>query len=465
MLDISVNFDDGLDLSLDEWDGLLVTEWLEADPGALVPASARLGEFQYAHENPGAWKHVKLPAGMSKDEALLRLQTEAGFERALEPRHLPGKHDQKTHGKGGGGKVQLSDESAKDLHTRLQEPDGGFTIDARTGDDVTRGFAVAAFKDRSKEIPVKNLTPDDLKSYVDSNSDLLSKPENKFGGWHDPETGHVWLDVSMVTTNKAKAIQKAKAENQIAIFDLSTFESIPTGGTGRSHRHLPGKHDQKTHGSGIGEAVAGSGTTVKSKSGTGKSAAGWARAENQRVEYPPGSGTMIDAKVWRQGGHRVADLDSGFSEKEVETTILPTINRLQKTNPVAGMLDVRLEPTIFRKGKALNGVTVIGTGQIKLSGIMAGRKLRSRGFHSPAGDGHSQSEYVLVHEWGHAISKPKSEAKPREALFATTSPLSNYGKTNAHEAYAEAFAEFWFTKGKSMTWSVQDYVREFGWTV
>jgi hypothetical protein len=58
-LDTSENYEDEFsDISLDEWDGMLITEWFQADPGAPIPTSSRFGEYQYAHENPDAWDFV-----------------------------------------------------------------------------------------------------------------------------------------------------------------------------------------------------------------------------------------------------------------------------------------------------------------------------------------------------------------------------------------------------------------------
>lgn len=76
MINAKKNFiDNEDDLSLDEWDGLLITEWFDADPGALVPASARFGEFKFAHENPAAWDFVDV--SMSTLDAMKKIAAEA----------------------------------------------------------------------------------------------------------------------------------------------------------------------------------------------------------------------------------------------------------------------------------------------------------------------------------------------------------------------------------------------------
>jgi hypothetical protein len=41
--------------------------------------------------------------------------------------------------------------------------------------------------------------------------------------------------------------------------------------------------------------------------------------------------------------------------------------------------------------------------------------------------------------------------------------LSQYGSTNIYEGYAEAFADFWISKGKSTNLATIEYAKAFGW--
>jgi hypothetical protein len=170
-------------------------------------------------------------------------------------------HNQLTHGGGTGlaeSSVDISNRKADDLASRVKTPDGGFTVDPRTGKDIKEGYAVAIYPDRSREIPATAVNRKVIQDYAKSNQDLLSQQGNMMGGWHDPDSGNVWLDVSRVTSDRMEAIDLAKQHNQIAMFDLGTGNSVNTGGTGRSsypflfgqesNRHLPGKHDQSKHG-------------------------------------------------------------------------------------------------------------------------------------------------------------------------------------------------------------------------
>lgn len=81
--------------------------------------------------------------------------------------------------------------------------------------------------------------------------------------------------------------------------------------------------------------------------------------------------------------------------------------------------------------------------------------------------------YIPTHEYGHShdglqqrkVGMKVQQAK-KTALF--TQPeikgsLSRYGLTNIHEAYAEAFAEWALTRGKTSNVAAQTYAQVFGW--
>lgn len=113
-----------------------------------------------------------------------------------------------------------------ELYTRVAEPDGGFTYSPSTNSEPSSGYALSIYPDRSFAKDAKALTREDLVKYVVKNKDLLSQKENYFGAWHDPASNKVFLDVSMVTQDKQKAHDLALKHDQIAYFDLSTFQSV-----------------------------------------------------------------------------------------------------------------------------------------------------------------------------------------------------------------------------------------------
>jgi hypothetical protein len=129
----------------------------------------------------------------------------------------------------------LTDEVAQALVTALAAPDGGFTIDP-TGRPVTDGYAVAIHPERSYTVPVDAVTADDLRRYAVRFGDLLAVPGTTFGGWHDPGSGTVWLDISWITHDLDEALATARQHDQIAIFDVRSGASIEAGGTGGGQR-------------------------------------------------------------------------------------------------------------------------------------------------------------------------------------------------------------------------------------
>jgi hypothetical protein len=139
---------------------------------------------------------------------------------------------------GGGGRgaahardVTGASEAAVDtarFFERVSEPDGGFSVNPITGSEPSGAghYAVSTFPKRGKVFDGASITPDDLYNYMRGNMAVLSKPDAYFGGWRDPETGKVYLDISRVTTDKAQAESLARRYNQIAYFDFGAGASV-----------------------------------------------------------------------------------------------------------------------------------------------------------------------------------------------------------------------------------------------
>ena len=109
------------------------------------------------------------------------------------------------------------------LAMSLVKPDGGFSIDLKTGEHITEGYAVSI---EGHERVLKFATSLDLFDYILDHFDALHQDYRVFGGWHDPESGMVYLDVSEVYPDFDTAKRVAVERNQIAIFDLIAGESI-----------------------------------------------------------------------------------------------------------------------------------------------------------------------------------------------------------------------------------------------
>jgi hypothetical protein len=66
----------------------------------------------------------------------------------------------------------------------------------------------------------------DLSSYAVGNFDLLGEPHHYMGGWHDPQSGKVFLDVSIHVNSAQEAEALCKKHDQIAYFDLNRGKSV-----------------------------------------------------------------------------------------------------------------------------------------------------------------------------------------------------------------------------------------------
>ncbi|MDX8031712.1 hypothetical protein SK803_15915 [Lentzea sp. BCCO 10_0856] len=104
--------------------------------------------------------------------------------------------------------------------------DGGFSVDPRDGSDVRCGYAVAVHPELEC-VYERRVTSSDIHEYVSAAKGALSLPGRVLGGWRDPMTGRVYLDVSVVTAELPEAMTLAAEASQLAIFDFAAMTSIP----------------------------------------------------------------------------------------------------------------------------------------------------------------------------------------------------------------------------------------------
>lgn len=108
----------------------------------------------------------------------------------------------------------------------LQQSDGGFTYHVITGTTPTSGFALSLHKDREQVFDAKDVTLVTLAQYAKANQDLLSQSENYLGGWHNPQDGKIYLDVSTVVQHASEAERLGREAHQLAYFDLAHGQSV-----------------------------------------------------------------------------------------------------------------------------------------------------------------------------------------------------------------------------------------------
>jgi hypothetical protein len=127
--------------------------------------------------------------------------------------------------------------------SRAHNANGGSTINAVRGDlSATNSVAVSMFPDLTTIIPGKDITPEQVKEFADKVEEAgvdLSSPKLSIGTWFDTDAGRTYLDVTATLPDRSKAVELGKKFNQKAVFDLSNFEPIETGGTGDAEASMP----------------------------------------------------------------------------------------------------------------------------------------------------------------------------------------------------------------------------------
>jgi hypothetical protein len=138
--------------------------------------------------------------------------------------------------------------------------------------------------------------------------------------------------------------------------------------------------------------------------------------------------------------------------------------------------------THFRGGNTL-GYVARGLRTIHVSPKVASGETQPKGtdHFMPAHDQTTTLRYTLAHELGHIIdfenehTLPRVTRTPSGMAIPTGTPteavehfhkhrtkLSRYGKSNVHEGYAEAFAQWTLDKGANDP-VARDYARRYGW--
>jgi hypothetical protein len=100
----------------------------------------------------------------------------------------------------------------------------GFSIPIRGGETPTKGWAVS--------LAGNETIYEELPSYDDLTLDVLGKLHAQhdhplyLGGWYD--NGHYYLDISRIIDDYSEAMAIASENNQLAIYNLETGESVYT---------------------------------------------------------------------------------------------------------------------------------------------------------------------------------------------------------------------------------------------
>lgn len=183
--------------------------------------------FDYSTEPPGEALTEAIPVRI--------VETTGDLVRLAEYNHYHDDHGRFAPGGGGrldnasiAGKVSggLDAEGGASVSIGGSAPSDGFMVSYDSGDG--HGLVLDAATKAERDAAVKDWVAKQRKF-------VASDPEHYFGAWKDSSDGKVYLDVSQrfKPNEKEAAIAAGKSRNQIAIFDLGSFEEIGTGGTGQ----------------------------------------------------------------------------------------------------------------------------------------------------------------------------------------------------------------------------------------
>jgi hypothetical protein len=118
---------------------------------------------------------------------------------------------------------------------RLLESAGGFTVHHRTGRPAIDGVSVCAVLEAELHFPMAEWDDVRVGSWVRTWADRVRGSDLHLGGWLDPTTGHVWLDVVRVlpADRLGDAVHLGRELRQRAVFDLALDRVVglaPVGG-------------------------------------------------------------------------------------------------------------------------------------------------------------------------------------------------------------------------------------------
>ena len=121
----------------------------------------------------------------------------------------------------------------------------GSTIHFRWGDlSGTPLYVVSLFPDLGIIKSGKEITEEELTVFIENNYELFKDPRICIGTWFNGDDGNTYIDINVVLADLDTALELGRQYNQIAVFNLETFEETNTGGDGQPLENLPAPIDR-----------------------------------------------------------------------------------------------------------------------------------------------------------------------------------------------------------------------------
>lgn len=179
------------------------------------------------------------------------------------------------------------------------------------------------------------------------------------------------------------------------------------------------------------------------------------------------------SRVYRNGPIRVViDDDVHASDEAVRQHLLPTLDELMSIAPVPRMkFRLTHRRNLANPDWAAQAMNKWGVRQIWMdeSALRFTAKKAGADHLMPAAaqdDDAPALRYLAYHEWGHLTEDPKFKVEHKEQLFLNQHMArfrSRYANVHYREAYAEAWAEWHLTRGRTDNLWAKVYAIEMGW--
>jgi hypothetical protein len=148
---------------------------------------------------------------------------EASPNQSVVAHGTPGRPSYAKYHRGGPGSKERIARSAR-------SPGGGFTYQPLTTNQPTTGWAVSIYPEHEVKLKASEVTRERVHAYVQDRMHVFrSDPQAHLGGWHDPDTGTVYLDISRVVGSRAEAMRLGREHRQKAVYSLDEGESHEVG--------------------------------------------------------------------------------------------------------------------------------------------------------------------------------------------------------------------------------------------
>ena len=239
-----------------------------------------------------------------------------------------------------------------------------------------------------------------------------------------------------------------------------------------------GRHNQKDHAGKRGASELPEGWTQVSKEDLTQRAIDRARSDwavntpEERLrdiidrslegvaQYQGPNGTVVD--VFLPGGKSIDDAAMNDA--------LGALSKCQEVAPVKD-LKVVFSDTVFKEnadiiGESAGGFVIRGEKQINIRPeAAAGEKMLDAkpGWFTESSKDVSEMTYVMTHEYGHVLDLRKQGAVNKDAFDFNAVDVSDYGKANEFEKYAEAFTEYTLTGGQTSNNGARLYGERYSW--